>query len=409
MKLQTLIFYGFSIFSMFFGSGNLVFPLAIGVESAGSWVFGFIGLFCTAVILPCLGLFVIKLYHGNYEEFFGQAGSLAKIALPLFTLSLLGSFGVVPRCITVSYGSFAYIFPNISLVLFSLIFCIICFFLSLNTGLMLKILGKILTPILLIFLCILIICGIINAPSITNNLEQISSLKNGFFTGYETMDLFAAFFFSALIFKQIQQEVRGDGAQVMQLAIKSSIIGAVLLSAIYLGFVFLGAHYSVYLQNIAPQLLLPTIANHILGEHAAIMICCIVTLSCLTTAVALSNIYAHYIFTNFNIYCKNLKNCHPELGSGSKHPINEILNQVQDDNNPKRNFYLVAFSIMIIAFGISLTDFTNITDFLAPLLEISYPGLIALTILSIATKNYRSLKIFIFYFITAIMLCNKFV
>lgn len=62
--------YGFAIFSMFFGSGNLVFPLQIGQYSAQYWLLGFLGLFITGILLPFLGLFVIKLHRGSYNAFF---------------------------------------------------------------------------------------------------------------------------------------------------------------------------------------------------------------------------------------------------------------------------------------------------------------------------------------------------
>ena len=57
---QNILIYGFSIFTMFFGSGNLVFPLQIGYQSGSHWLAGFAGLFLTGIVLPFMGLFVIK-------------------------------------------------------------------------------------------------------------------------------------------------------------------------------------------------------------------------------------------------------------------------------------------------------------------------------------------------------------
>ena len=99
-RYKSILIYGFALFAMFFGSGNLVFPIKIGQSTGSFWFLGFLGLFVTGILLPFLGLFVIKLHKGSYNSFFAQAGPIAKIALPLFTLSLLGSFGVVP----VHYG-----------------------------------------------------------------------------------------------------------------------------------------------------------------------------------------------------------------------------------------------------------------------------------------------------------------
>ena len=128
---KSILTYGFAIFAMFFGSGNLVFPLEIGLHSGSYWIWGFLGLLITGIILPFLGLFVIKTYKGNYLDFFGEAGYYAKILVPFFTLSLLGSFGVVPRCITVAYGGIKFLTPDVSLWSFALLFSIISFFICL--------------------------------------------------------------------------------------------------------------------------------------------------------------------------------------------------------------------------------------------------------------------------------------
>ncbi|WP_367364135.1 branched-chain amino acid transport system II carrier protein [Candidatus Tisiphia endosymbiont of Nedyus quadrimaculatus] len=378
---RHLLIYGFSIFSMFFGSGNLVFPLQIGVEVGNHWFIGFIGLFLTGIILPFLGLFVIKLHKGNYNDFFAEAGTLSRLFLPLFTLSLLGSFGVVPRCITVAYGGIEYIFPGLSLIIFSFLFCTVCFVVCLNDRYMISILGKWLTPLLLLSLTFLIILGVINAPEITTEnptLRLKETFLTGFLQGYETMDLFAAFFFSSLVFKQIQSFM-GESVNhkdIIKFALKPSIIGAALLSVVYLGFVYLGSKYGHLLQNTTAELFFPTIISHLLGSKAALIIGVIVILSCLTTAVALNNIYAHYI-------CSSLK-------------VKE------------KSFPVILLIVTIISFAVSLVDFKGITGFLAPLLEISYPSLIALTFLSIFLKEHRLLKAILFYGIMIVVLLYKF-
>ena len=373
MNRHTFL-YGFAIFSMFFGSGNLVFPLAVGVNSGEHWLAGFLGFFCTGIILPFLGLFVIKLHHGNYEEFFAGAGGMARIIIPLFTLSLLGSFGVIPRCITVAHGGIKYLFPEIPLLWFSIIFSISCFIICLNDKLMFAMLGKILTPILLLFLIGLIIAGVWYSPSAVSeaSISAFDSFRDAFLQGYLTMDLFAAFFFSALIFKQIEGTHNLPPKEVIKIALKPSIFGAFLLAIIYLGFVFLGSHYADIASKVAPEVMLPAVAAHLLGHVGCLFIAVIIILSCLTTAIALNNIYAKYI-CSFKII-------------GDKY------------------FSQVLFLTTVISFIISMLDFKGIAAILYPLLTISYPALIMLTILSIFTREYVRLKTFCFYGIIGIVL-----
>lgn len=378
MKQYKLIcVYGFAIFAMFFGSGNLVFPLQLGQQVGKNWFLGFLGLFVTGIVLPFLGLFVIKLHKGNYRSFFAEGGKVAGLILPLFTLSLLGSFGVVPRCITVAHGGMDYLFPGLSLTMFSLIFCGLTYALCLKDHIMVDMIGKFMSPIKLTALAILIGVGIIYSPSISSEKPAMSAFSDGVFMGYQTMDLFAAFFFSSLIFNRIKDilPTTTDHSVIVKAALSPSIAGALMLAIVYLGFVFLGAHYGDLIQNVAPELMLPTIATYALNPSAAFIIGIAIIFSCLTTAVALNNIYARYLVDTLKL-------------KSSYFPI-------------------VLVGTTAISFFISLLDFKGIAAFLAPALEVSYPGLIALTILSIFIKDRKPLKMSIFYTITAAMIVLK--
>ena len=375
-QYKSTLIYGFAIFAMFFGSGNLVFPIQIGYLTGSNWFLGFLGLFISGILLPFLGLFVIKLHRGSYNNFFREAGELAGTLIPLFALSLLGSFGVVPRCIIVAYGSMAYIFPEISLSMFSIIFCIITFLFCLKDQVMIGILGKFMSPVLLIALSVLIMVGVNKAAPA--EISSDSAFAEGFLTGYQTMDLFAAFFFSALVFSQIQNSLAkgAEYKEIIRITIKPSIFGALLLALIYSGFVFLGAHYSNLLNNAAPESMLPIIAMHIMGDNAAVFIAIAMLFSCLTTAVALNNIYSRYICSNLNI----------------------------KDNK----FWIVLLCTTGIAFLVSLLDFQGIAKFLSPALKVSYPGIIVLTILSIFLRGYKRVKICAFYGISLFMAIKMF-
>lgn len=365
--------YGFAMFAMFFGSGNLVFPLQIGQATGNNWLMGFFGLFITGIFLPFLGLFVIKLHRGNYNAFFAEAGKLAQIVLPLFTLSLLGSFGVVPRCITVAHGGMKYLSHDLSLTLFSGIFCFITFILCVKDSIMVKVVGKWMSPILICSLVVLIVTAVINVPDLRLETEAYEAFLNGFTTGYQTMDLFAAFFFSAFIFQQIQQTMPENTStkSIVLFAVKPSILAAGLLSIVYLSFVFLGAYYADVMVGVAPEELLSAIAYHTMGNNASIFIGITVLLSCLTTAIALNGIYAKYLSDLFRF--------------------------------KGRAFPIFLFGTTTISFALSLLDFKGIAAFLAPALEVSYPGIIALTVLSIITRRFNLAKILVFYFITGYM------
>jgi len=372
-QYKSILIYGFAMFAMFFGSGNLVFPIQVGQATGANWLFGFIGLFFTGILLPFLGLMVIKLHKGSYLAFFKEAGTLMGFVLPLFTLSLLGSFGIVPRCITVAHGSVLDLFPGFSLIAFSLGFSILTYFLCLKDNVMIRIIGKWLSPIKFTALLILIYIAYLSAPESAAHVGGKEALTNGFLTGYQTMDLFAAFFFSALIFSQIEKSLPASTSSkdVIRYAIKPSILGASLIALVYFGFVFLGSHYAELIRDVSPALYLPTIAKHTMGSGATVFIAFAMPLSCLTTAVALNNIYARYLCTTIKL-------------EPSKFP-------------------LVLLGTTSMSFMISLLDFKGIAAFLAPALELSYPSIILLTIMSIVTKAYTKTKMTVFYSVLFLM------
>jgi LIVCS family branched-chain amino acid:cation transporter len=176
------------------------------------------------------------------------------------------------------------------------------------------------------------------------------------------------------MFKQIQEKIghQVDDRALFKAALKPSIIGASLLGIIYFGFAYLGAHYQSISNNVSPELILPTIATYLMGDRAAFIIGVIMIFSCLTTAVALNNIYARYLCSLFKL--------------------------------PENIFPWMLLATTGISFLVSLFDFRGIAAFLSPMLDISYPSLILLTFLSIFLRGYRKLKITSFYGLLLVML-----
>lgn len=376
MSPRLIFIYGFALFAMFFGSGNLVFPIQIGKVTTQHWAMGFLGLLATGIVLPFLGLMVVKRYGGSYTRFFAEGGRVATHVLPFFTLSLLGSFGVVPRCITVAHAGVSSLFPQLSLSVFSAAFCLLTFFFCRTSQRILSALGQWMSPLLLGGLSVLIIYGLLASTATlpTPAMTSTSALSHGFMTGYQTMDLFASFFFSAFIFNNIRSALPSGTSDpdIVRFAIKASLIGMVLLSLTYLGLVLLGAHFQQLLTGVPPEHMLAMIAHHAMGPSATIVLAVVMLLSCLTTAVALNNIYAQYLTDRLN---------------GSEKTFGWLLGATTG-----------------LAFVVSLFDFKGIAQFLAPVLEVSYPSLIMLTLLCLGTKRWPRLKIFSFYCLLAVML-----
>lgn len=146
---------GLAMFSMFFGAGNVIFPLAVGQYAGDKNLYAMSGLILTAAIMPIAGVVAMILYEGNYKQFFGRLGKVPGFLLALCIISLLGPLGSTPRCIALAYTTLKTAIPQLSSMLFSFISCCFIFLCSFKRKHILTLLGWVLTPLLLCSLLLL--------------------------------------------------------------------------------------------------------------------------------------------------------------------------------------------------------------------------------------------------------------
>lgn len=376
MKSKSLILStGLAMFSMFFGSGNLVFPLVVGQMSNGHFTLAAIGILLTGVLVPFLGILAMLLFNGSAKDFFGRLGKPAVFWFPFIALCLMGPFGVLARCITVAHGAFQLLAPNLSLWVFSILSCSLIFGLTIRKNRIVPLLGSCLTPILLLSLAAIAFYGLkygeLPEPSAGSGW---SSFKIGIFQGYQTMDLLAAFFFSSFVIKHLKDR-HTEQTGTLSIFLKSSLIGAGLLSLIYVVLVLLAALYAPQLTSVQPQEMLAFIAKASLGNFAAPIVCCAVVLACLTTAIVLTSLFAEF-----------------------------LKKEVTQD---KIKLSTALITTLGIAFFTSTLEFSGIARILGPILEAIYPALIVLTVLSIFHKlwGWRTVRLpFAIAFLAKILL-----
>lgn len=350
---------GFALFSMFFGSGNLVFPITVGQESEGHYLLAALGILFTGVVVPFLGVLGMMLYKGDIYSFFGCFGRKGTFLFSFLALALMGPFGVLARCLTVAHGALLLLLPSASLPFTSLVLCIIIYFFAMNKNKIVTTLGAVLTPFLLLAIAVIAFFGF-NQGTLpeTTTSNGWNALKNGFFQGYQTMDLLAAFFFSQFIIKHLHSKLSPyDGEpSLLKHFYKSSLIGAGILSSVYFALVLLGCIYAPLLTNTSPQEMLGKIAIESLGTIAAPCVCLAVLFACLTTAIVLASLFADF-----------------------------LRNEVTKDKIGSKQALLITLGI---GFAVSTFDFAGIAKFLGPVLEAIYPALIALTLVNITSKLF---------------------
>jgi branched-chain amino acid:cation transporter, LIVCS family len=360
---------GLAMFSMFFGAGNVIFPLAVGQYAGTENFYAMCGLILTAAVMPIAGVIAMILFDGNYTQFFGRLGKIPGFLLALIIISLLGPLGSTPRCIALSYTTLKTSFPGLSPVIFSAAACLIIFLFTIRKNYILKLLGWVLTPLLLASLLAITVVGLATEPQMDNlNRIQGSAFVHGLIEGYNTMDLLAAFFFSSTILNILRVHLKQSSLQNVyaSTALKASLIGACLLAAVYIGFSYLAALHGANLAA-AKDELLAAITMRIAGPYAGTLVCITIALACLTTAIALIS-----AFTDF----------------------------VQKELFKEKISYLAALTgALLLTFFVSTFEFTGISAFLGPVLQICYPGLIVLTCLNIMhhLNNFKPIKVPVFF------------
>lgn len=362
---RSLIFStGLAMFCMFFGAGNIVFPLALGEFAKDQSSFAIAGLLITAIGVPFLGLIGMILYEGDYRKFFGRLGKAPGFAIVTLIVSLIGPIGALPRCVALSYGTFAQVFPGISIELFTAVSCFLIFFFTYRESKLLDLLGKYLTPFLLFSLVWLIISGLYNAPAtISTDVTSSDMFYYGLQEGYQTMDLLGAFFFSSIVLSCLKNSGEKLSLErLMKISISASCLAAFLLGAIYVGFCTVAAAYSPQIAGMKHDEMFAKLALSILGPRTGLIAAITVALACLTTAIALAAVFAKFL--------------QKEVSRG------------------KIGYKTSLTLTLIVTYLIASSNFTTIAAFLHPILKMLYPALIALTVLNIAEKvwKFRAVK-----------------
>jgi LIVCS family branched-chain amino acid:cation transporter len=357
---STTLMTGLAMFSMFFGAGNVIFPLVVGQMSQSLFPYAILGLLITAVGFPFLGLISMTLYDGNTEAFFSRIGKIPGLILALIILSLIGPLGGMPRVLTLSHSTSQMFIPWIpQLAIFSLFACLVIYGFTYKPSRILELLGKFLTPLLLLSLAILIIQGLITSPPIeTSMLSPRQVFSDALVEGYNTMDLMGAFFFSSVSILCLKNEFPpheySDFRKLIKITLKASVIGAFLLAIVYIGFATISAYHSKDLIGVSGDYLIGTLALKVLGPHGGIIANSAVSLACLTTAIALAAIFAEFLHEQ--IFLEKLS-------------------------------YNTCLILTIIgSYFMSLLKFQGVMFFLVSVLKYFYPALIVLCLCNIAEK-----------------------
>ena len=290
-KLVTdSIVVGFALFAMFFGAGNVVFPPYIGMHAGEQWANGFLFYFIADIGLALVTMFAI-LHAGGADNITGRIGHVASKVLMCAVILCIGPMVAIPRtAATTLEMSVTPFFSGISPVVFSIIFFAVILLLSIKQSAVIDIVGKILTPALLIGLLILIVKGFVSpiGDIVDTGVSASEVTVNGIKSGYQTMDVLAAMAFGIIILSSADEKGYTDSKSAAKMIGIAAALSGVLLMIVYFGLTYLGATAStVFPTDISRANLVIGIVELLLGKAGLIIFAIVIALACITTAVAL--------------------------------------------------------------------------------------------------------------------------
>ena len=386
MKQRLLV--AMTLFGMFFGAGNLIFPVHLG-QIAGNRVFyAMIGFIITAVGIPILGVAAIGNTHSDgLQSLSSKVGNKYGIFFTTLLYLTIGPFFAIPRCATTSFTTG--IAPMVQeetqsliLFIFSLVFFGLVLFYSLRPSKITVWIGKIINPIFLIFLTILVLVALLNPSTSVSSIHPMESYANlsgalfsGFIEGYGTMDAIAGLAFGIVVIDIIKSMGINDDATIAKEVLISGIMTGILMAIIYIATIIMGVQ-SRGLFEISENggIALAQIANHYLGQIGSIVLAITITSACLKTSIGLVT----------------------SISDAFSRMFPEILSY------DKWTYIFTIFSFIISNFGLS-----KIIEYSLPVLMFLYPLTITLIILALVGKKFNHdktiyISVTAFTFISAI-------
>lgn len=304
LSKMELLSVGFMVFSIFFGAGNLIFPPYLAQNAGTSFPIAMAGFLATGIGLPLLGLIATAKHGGRYTQLIDERVHPVFRAVSFGLLYLtIGPLFAVPRTGAVSFEIgikpfLAVDAVNTGELIYTAVFFLVTYWLAANPSMIVDRVGKVLSPLLLFFLCLLFArtyyepIGRILAP-----IEEyaVSPFASGFINGYLTMDMLAALPFATLAITAIRQKGLTESSAICRACIKACVVAVVLMGIVYVSLAYLGATCPSVLGYSANGGVILSSATYVFfGDTGKIVLAFIIGFACLTTSIGVSSAFASY-------------------------------------------------------------------------------------------------------------------
>jgi branched-chain amino acid:cation transporter, LIVCS family len=365
-SLSTYVIIGTMLFGMFFGAGNLIFPIQMGQLAGTNYWLALIGFLVTAIGLPFLGILAIGLSGSNgLRDLASRVHPIYGVVFAMLLYLTIGPFFAIPRTATVPFvvGIEPFLTSSqltVGLLLFSFIFFLIVFYFSLNPAKIMDIIGKYLTPAFLLFLFLLIIISIVRPMGefIAPQASYVNdAFMNGFKEGYNTMDALASLAFGIIVINAIKRLGITEKKEIAKATLFSGIFAMALMAVIYGLIMYMGASSLGLIGSFDNGgQIFAAVAEHYFGSYGAILLAIIIVLACLKTSIGLITACSEFFHEVF----------------------------------PKISYRAFVVVLCVVSFAIANVGLSNIIKFAVPVLMFLYPLAIVLILLGLCAPLFKN-------------------
>lgn len=371
LTMRQKILVAGTLFGMFFGAGNLIFPVHLGQLAGRNVIPAIIGFIVTAVGIPIFGVAAIGITHSDgLQTLSSKVGKGYGIFFTCLLYLTIGPLFAIPRCATVSFTTGVapmLLDPSkewLALLIFSAIFFAFVLFFSLRPGKITVWIGKIINPIFLLFLAVLVIAALTNPGASIAAVEPVeayatgtSSFFSSFIEGYGTMDAIAGLAFGIVVVDVIRRMgVDNDDAVAVDVLGSGALTG-ILMAVIYIVTILMGTQ-SRGLFEVSDNggIALTQIAGHYFGGVGQIILAVTITFACLKTSIGL---------------------------------VTSCSETFVKMTHGKLSYKAWAILFTLFSFAVSNVGLSAIIEYSIPVLMLIYPPAIALIILAFIGKFFH--------------------
>ncbi|MGJ8759577.1 branched-chain amino acid transport system II carrier protein [Polaribacter sp. HaHaR_3_91] len=361
-KTRDIWIAGFALFSLFFGAGNLILPPTLGVKSGSDWWIVVLGFILTAIIIPIFAIFAHARLQGTLYDF-GKKVSPVFSTIFCFLIYIIAAAIPSPRTAAVTHEMAIQPFFDSPPILTSIVYFVLVFIFAVNRSKIISLIGKFLTPIIVIILLVIISIAFFTSPGTVNPSSFKNPFVDGILEGYQTFDAIAGVVVGAVIIISLDYSNHTTFLEKRTLIRKAGYISGIGLLLIYGGLILSGSLFSATFTEDATRIeILSGLSTKTLGNLGTTFLSVLVALACFTTAVG--------IVTGTADYIKGI--C----------------------NNSKTAYVITAAIASIVGIIVGSYNVGFIIDVAVPALMFVYPITIMLILLNVVPEKYASKLVF---------------